>query len=140
MTNQGGVADTAALEGAAVEVVAGVSELREQFTSHTLTVTADGAGGVAVVIEDIEPGPPYVEDTTWLGFHITAAYPDADVYPHFTGRLHRKDGQPHDQGFAEVEWQGRPALQLSRRSNHWNRATDTAVLKALKVMTWLASR
>lgn len=122
------------------EIVTAVEQLREQFPDNSMTATSDGTGGVTVILDDITPGSPYVESTTWLGFHITAAYPDADVYPHFVGRLQRTDGQPHGLGFAEVDWHGRPALQLSRRSNQWNRATDTAALKALKVMTWLGSR
>lgn len=128
------------LAGVGPEIVTAVEQLREQFPDNSLTAKADGTGGVTVIIDDITPGSPYVESTTWLGFHITAAYPDADVYPHFVGRLQRIDGQTHGVGFAEVDWHGRPALQLSRRSNHWNRATDTAALKALKVMTWLASQ
>jgi hypothetical protein len=42
--------------------------------------------------------------------------------------------------FSATQWRDRPALQLSRRSNRWSAATDTAVLKAVKVLTWLASR
>lgn len=140
MTIENEAASTATLDGVAADVVAALGQLGEQFADHPMTVTPDGSGGVTVVIDNIAPGSPYVESTTWLGFQITSAYPDADVYPHFTGRLQRKDGMPHGEGFSEVEWQGRPALQLSRRSNRWNRATDSAALKAMKVMTWLASR
>lgn len=141
MTVETSIADvTAALERVAATVLIAVTELHEQFAGHKITVTPDGAGGVFVVIDDVEPGAPYVEASTWLGFQITAAYPDADVYPHFSGRIHRTDGRPHGEGFAEAEWQTRPALQLSRRSNQWNPAADTAALKAMKVITWLASR
>jgi len=140
VTGTDGTAPTAALEGVAAAVVTAIEELREQFPGHPLTLTPDGAGGVSVIIDGVKPGSPYVESTTWLGFQIVSAYPDADVYPHFTGRLQRVDGRPHGEGFSEAEWQGRPALQLSRRSNHWNRRTDTAALKAMKVMTWLGSR
>jgi len=140
VTGSDGSASVAALEGVATEVVAAVAELREQFPGHPMAVTPDGAGGVSVFIEGVKPGSPYVESSTWLGFQIVSAYPDADVYPHFTGRLQRVDGQTHGEGFAEVDWQGRAALQLSRRSNNWNRQTDTAALKAMKVITWLGSR
>lgn len=140
MTGGDDTALVAALGGVATKVVAAVEELREQFPEHAMAVTPDGAGGVSVIIDDVRPGSPYVESATWLGFQIVSAYPDADVYPHFTGRLHRVDGQPHGEGFAEVDWQGRPAMQLSRRSNNWNRQTDTAALKAMKVITWLGSR
>jgi len=143
VTAEAGIADVnaaAALDGVAAAVVIAVTALHEQFAGHTITVNPDGGGGVFVVIDGIEPGAPYIEASTWLGFQITAVYPDADVYPHFIGRIHRKDAQPHGEGISETEWQNRQAIQLSRRSNHWNRATDTAALKAIKVITWLASR
>ena len=140
MTGEVDVDAAAAPDGVAAAVAVAGAELREQFVGHTVTVAPDGAGGVVVVIDDIEPGPLYVEDSTWLGFQITSVYPHADVYPHFVGRLHRKDERQLGEGFSEVDWRDRPALQLSRRSNHWNLATDTAALKAMKVITWLASR
>ena len=127
-------------EGLSPAVATGVTGVRDQFPGHAVTVTSDDNGGVFVVVDDVPAGPPYAEDTTWLGFHINAAYPDSDVYPHFVGPLIRKDEKAHGEGIAATEWRGRPALQLSRRSNHWNAATDTAALKALKVLTWLASR
>lgn len=128
------------LEGVSPAVAAGVAGVRDQFPGHTVTVTADESGGVFVVVDDVPAGPPYTEDTTWLGFQINAAYPDSDVYPHFVGPLTRKDEQAHGEGFSATEWRNRPALQLSRRSNHWSAATDTAALKAVKILTWLASR
>ncbi|GEP32272.1 hypothetical protein NSZ01_00400 [Nocardioides szechwanensis] len=140
MTGSDETTSVATLEGVATDVVAAVEELREQFLGHPMAVTPDGAGGVSVIVDGVTPGSPYVESTTWLGFQVVSAYPDADVYPHFTGRLQRVDGRPHGEGFAELDWQGRSALQLSRRSNNWNRQTDTAALKAMKVITWLGSR
>jgi hypothetical protein len=130
----------ATLEGVSAPVKVAVAELYDQFPGHSIRVTPDGSGGVVVVIDGINPGVPYVEVETWLGFQITSVHPDADVYPHFTGRIHRKDQGPYGEGISEAEWQGRPALQLSRRSNRWNSATDTAALKAMKVIMWLASR
>jgi hypothetical protein len=52
--------------------------------------------------------------------------------------LNRIDGQAHGAGISTTTWQNRPALQLSRRSNGWNPAVDSAALKAEKVITWLA--
>jgi hypothetical protein len=137
----GATADaSAALDGVAASVKIAVAELNRQFAGYAITVTPDGAGGAFVVVDGLDPGAPYLDAETWLGFQITSVYPDADVYPHFCGRLRRTDHCAHGEGIAETEWQGRPALQLSRRSNHWNSTTDTAALKALKVITWLASR
>ena len=128
------------LEGVTSAVLDAVAGVREQFPGHSVEVTADGSGGVIVIVEDVPAGTPYVEESTWLGFQISSAYPMADIYPHFVGRLQRVDGTGHGEGFSETTWRDRPALQLSRRSNRWNPATDTAALKAMKVLTWLASR
>lgn len=131
--------DAENLEGVSSAVLDGVAGVREQFPGHAVEVTTDGTGGVIVIVEDVPVGGPYVEETTWLGFQVSSAYPMADVYPHFVGRLHRVDRAGHGEGFSGVEWQGRPALQLSRRSNRWNANVDTAGLKAMKVLTWLVS-
>ncbi|MHB8186378.1 MAG: hypothetical protein ACYDDU_09860 [Dermatophilaceae bacterium] len=128
------------LEGVSPAAAVGVAGVRDQFPGHTVTVTADDNGGVFVVVDDVPAGSPYREATTWLGFHINAAYPDSDVYPHFVGPLTRMDEQAHAEGFSATQWRDRPALQLSRRSNRWSAATDTAALKAVKILTWLASR
>ena len=37
-------------------------------------------------------------------------------------------------------FEGRPAIQISRRSNHINPRTDTALIKLQKVLTWLTTR
>lgn len=128
------------LEDVSSRVLDGVAGVREQFLSHAVEVIADGSGGVIVIVKDVPAGGPYVEDTTWLGFQISSAYPMADVYPHFVGRLQRVDKAAHGEGFSETTWRDRPALQLSRRSNRWDSNMDTAALKAMKVMAWLASR
>ncbi|WP_436004095.1 hypothetical protein [Knoellia sp. LjRoot47] len=101
-------------------------------------MTQDGAGGAHVVIPTVSIGGTYEPDETWLGFHLNAAYPHSDVYPHYIGCVERRDHQPHCSAVQSVEWQGRPALQLSRRSNRWNPATDNAALKAEKVRAWFA--
>lgn len=128
------------LVNASAGVVGGVMGVLDQFADRRIVLKPDETGGVHVVIDDIGPGETYVEATTWFGFHISAAYPAADVYPHYVRRLHRNDATAHPEGFSECEWQEREALQLSRRSNRWNPATDSAALKAMKVLAWLASR
>ena len=37
-------------------------------------------------------------------------------------------------------FEGRPAMQLSRRSNRLDPETDTEAIKLHKVLTWLRSR
>ncbi|MEU4594833.1 hypothetical protein [Micromonospora aurantiaca (nom. illeg.)] len=121
-------------------VTTAVDAVREHFAGKPVEVTPDGAGGAFVIVNDIEIGPGYIPSTTWLGFQISAAYPCADVYPHYTGRLTRTDGQPHGPAIQQVDWQNRPALQLSRRSNGWEAGIDNAALKAQKVITWLVTQ
>jgi len=83
----------------------------------------------------------YVQDSTWIGFRITFQYPYADVYPHFVrADLRRRDGRALGDGISGGhKFVGRPAVQLSRRSNHLNPALDTATLKLAKVLQWLTT-
>ncbi len=117
-----------------------VEAVRSHFAGHPVEVHADGAGGVVVIIENVPVGSAYAPSMTWLGFHISAAYPDADVYPHYTGVLARADGQPHGPAVQQVQWQDRPALQISRRSNRRDAAVDNAALKAERIRRWLADQ
>ncbi|MGX1562179.1 hypothetical protein [Streptomyces sp. NPDC055506] len=117
-----------------------VEAVRSHFAGHPVVVHADGAGGVVVIIENVPVGSAYAPSMTWLGFHISAAYPDADIYPHYTGVLVRADGQPHGPAVQQVRWQDRPALQISRRSNRRDAAVDNAALKAERIRRWLADQ
>jgi hypothetical protein len=122
-------------------VAQALDEIRKTFDSATVTVREDGEGGAYVWVEPVDPGPPYAQRETWIGFRITAQYPYADVYPLFVrGDLTRADGRPLGESMAASPFDGQPAIQVSRRSNHLNPATDTAALKALKVLRWMASR
>jgi hypothetical protein len=120
-----------------------IAEIRAHFGADAVTVTADGSGGLYVVIDDLPVAPVYTPARTWLGFQISAAYPDADIYPHYTGTLSRTDSQPHGQAIQQVTWQGRPnepALQISRRSNHRDPTVDTPVNKAVRILAWLTTQ
>jgi hypothetical protein len=90
---------------------------------------------------DVDPGPAFI-GPTWLGFTIPFNHPSADVYPHFIRPdLGRRDGGPVlAESMQSTTWEGQPAIQLSRRSNRWHPATDTAAKKALKVLHWLQNR
>ena len=55
--------------------------------------------------------------------------------------VRRADGKQHGKGFSgPLVWQGRLALQVSRRSNRWSPALDTAAAKLLKVLEWVRSQ
>src|SRR4051794_21703374 len=106
-----------------------LAQIRTDFADSPLTVREDGEGGVYVTLEDVTLGPPYVQDATWIGFRIVHQYPYADTYPHYVrGDLTRVDGRPLGDGTSTTTWEGRPAVQLSRRSNRLDAVTQTAVL------------
>lgn len=123
------------------EVAAAIKEIGAAFPEAAVTVREDGDGGAFVTVDPLDPGSPYVQDATWMGFQITFQYPCADVYPHFVRHdLSREDGQPLGEATSHGSFDGRPAIQLSRRSNQLNPETDTAAFKLLKVLEWLRSR
>ncbi|AKJ11581.1 hypothetical protein ABB07_16535 [Streptomyces incarnatus] len=117
-----------------------VEAVRAHFAGHSVVVETDGAGGVIVTIDEVIIGPAYTSQSTWLGFQISAAYPDADIYPHYCGVLSRTDGQAHGPAIQHVQWRDRPALQISRRSNHRDPRVDSAALKAERIRRWLADQ
>lgn len=122
------------------EVAAAVDELKAAFPDTTVEVTQEG-DSVVVLLDPIDPGAPYVQRSTWVGFRITFQYPYSDVYPHFVrGDLARTDGAALSEGMTVTTFADRPAVQISRRSNRLNPATDTAVIKLQKVMEWLRTR
>lgn len=123
------------------EVATAIEEIKDAFPACIVEVTDDGQGGAFVCIFPVDPGDAYAQAETWIGFQITFQYPYSDVYPHFVrGDLARTDGAGLGEGTSAGTWQGRPAIQISRRSNHLDPNTDTAVLKLLKVLEWLRNR
>jgi hypothetical protein len=122
-------------------VAAALDEIREAFPEAAVSVREDGDGGAFVIVEPLDPGAPYLQRETWVGFHITFQYPFADVYPHFVrSDLVRVDGQVLGEATSPGSFDDRPAIQLSRRSNRLNPNSDTAALKLVKVLAWLSSR
>ena len=124
------------------EVETAVREIEASFEGCAVTAKDDGDGGAIVVVRDVSlQDSPYEQEDTWFGFHITHTYPYADVYPHFVrADLKRKDGKPLGEGTSLGTFQGDSAVQVSRKCNRHNPATDTAVLKLQKVLRWLKSR
>lgn len=123
------------------EVAEAIDEIRASFPEATVSIREDGEGGAFVILDPVDPGANYLQRETWIGFRITFQYPYADVYPHFVGGdLARSDGAPLGDGMSATSFEGRPAIQISRRSNRIDATTDTAVIKLLKVLKWLASR
>lgn len=120
------------------EVQQAVAELRRSFGEGAVLALSRSDGGAVVTIDPIDVGPGYVPQHTWIKFMISFQYPQADIYPLFVHPdLARADGQSHGKGITGAEFEGEPALQLSRRSNHLDIDIDTAVLKVTKVIQWL---
>ena len=129
------------VDGLTPEVRQAIDEIAAAFPDAAIDAEADGEGGAYVSVRGVALAPIYRQRETWIGFHITYMYPSADVYPHFVREdLCRADGNPLGGGMSPQHFRSRPAIQLSRRSNRLNPATDTAALKLQKVLLWLNNR
>lgn len=131
------------------DVEAAIAEIAESFPDSTVSIVEDGDGGAYVTVDPVDLGDRLTPQSSWVKFQITFQYPASDVYPLFI----RPDvqpkagpppnGTPLGEGTANAQYTGggqaEPAIQLSRRSNRLNPATDTAALKLQKVLLWLRS-
>lgn len=119
----------------------------------TVEVKPDDDGGAYVLVDNLEIGSCFKPAKSWVAFHITWSHPDADIYPHFidAGVEYVGDkGAPnqHPEGNLPTSMSRgavapgfeRPAIQVSRRSNRRNPATDSALHKLLRVLDFLRSR
>lgn len=122
------------------EVAGAIAELETAFVGR-VTCVDDGVGGALVIVDAVPLGGPYAQDSTWVGFHVTHVHPNADIYPHHVrADLSRTDGKALGAGTSPSSFQGKPSIQLSRRSNRRDAATDTALLKLERVMKWLLAK
>jgi len=119
------------------DVATALEQIKANFPSCPIVLRDDGQGGCVVILEDVPFGPLFTPPSSWVGFHITFAYPNADVYPHYVrSELSRTDGAAIPAA-TPATFENRLALQISRRSNRLNPQTDTAALKLLKVLRFL---
>jgi len=135
------------------EVEEAIGEIRRQYAGHTVLVGEDQHGGACVIVEDVALGAPYIQASSWIGFHITHSCPYADIYPHFVREdLQRVDRAAlneamragHQFPLPGVVVRGhmpaRPAIQISRRSNRRDASgIETPLIKLLKVVQWVLS-
>ena len=121
------------------DVATAIEELKRAFPSSVVHSSDDGDGGAYVIVEHVEIGSRYRPSSTWLGGHITALYPYADIYPLFMAEnVRRRDGVPFQAPVTPgVQFLDRPAWQISRRNNHTQHFPQTAVGKFLKVVNFL---
>lgn len=120
------------------EVEEAIQELKDVYGEQNVSATPDQQGGAYVFVQNLDIGGKYTPSIIWCGFYLTHMYPTPDVYPHFVNPdLQRADRTPLSSTFQKVQWQNRDAIQVSRRSNHWNPSLDTAQLKLEKVLKWM---
>jgi hypothetical protein len=135
------------------EVAEAIKEIERGSVGGTVSWEPDEDGGAYVRVDDVALGQSFSPSRTWIAFHITWAYPDADCYPHFIASEIRYVGKgpspnEHPGGNlptsmtrdAVVPGSNTPAIQVSRRSNHRNADTDSALQKLLRVVEFLRSR
>lgn len=136
-----------------LDVERGIEQLRQGLAGHRVRVKEDPAGGAFVIVEDLCIGSGFDPALSWVGFHMTFPYPDADVYPHFidaavTYAGERGTPNQHPDGnlpLAMTRGARMPgfdldAIQVSRSSNRRDAATDTALQKLLRVLEFLRTR
>ena len=134
------------------EVAKAVDELAAGAPGAGVRTKEDADGGAFVLVDGLELGR-FEPAISWIGFHVTWTYPEADVYPHFIESSVRYIGDgpapnvyPHGNlptsmtrgaimpGFELT------AIQISRKSNRRNPETDTALRKLLRIIEFLRSR
>lgn len=122
-----------------------VQEVEAAFPDHAVETAPDGEGGAFVRVSQLSFGDAYEPDHGWVTFRIMYTHPHADIYPHYLpSGLARRDSKPlgeafHIQNMDLGPFKG-PATMVSRRSNRWNPARDTAALKLAKILDWIRSR
>lgn len=123
------------------EVKAAIDELQMQYTEASIKSRDDGQGGAYIIIEPVNLGPGFCPTTTWMGFHIAAQYPYADIYPVFVGaEIARADGQAFQAPITpNHQFESRAALQVSRRNSSAQTGMQSAKAKVLKIIRYLES-
>lgn len=121
------------------EVTVAIEELKRQFSGASVTSNEDGSGGAYVTIEPLSLSNRFTPTSTWLGFHIPPSYPYADIYPVFIGKeVSRVDGKNFEPPITRGHnFQGRGAIQISRRNGAAEAGLQKATTKILKVLYYL---
>jgi hypothetical protein len=135
------------------EVEKALEELATGLPGAKIESKEDPDGGAFVLLDGIDIGSSFEPASSWIAFHITFSYPDADVYPHFIDQLVKYVGDgptpnEHPDGNlpnsmtrgATAPGFERPAIQVSRSSKRRNAETDSALQKLLRVIEFLRSR
>ncbi len=135
------------------EVAAAIEEIEASRVGTGVRVRPDPDGGAYTIVDGVAIGPCFGPRNSWIGFHIVWTYPDADTYPQFIDADIRYVGSgPAPNQYpggnlpaaltrgATMPGFGLPAIQVSRRSNHRNTETDSALQKLLRIAEFLRTR
>lgn len=115
-----------------------LAELEASFRSHAVTHVAEDNGNVIVWVADLDIGAQYKPAVSTIAFVLSVHYPAADVYPHYlVGNPVRVSGAELGAGMTRPRWRDAEVVQVSRKSNRWNPAVDTAAIKLAKVLEWV---
>lgn len=119
-----------------------IEGIRKAFPDAVVDAIDDGSGGAYVLTTPVLLGPRFVPETTWIGGHIPPQFPYADIYPVFIdGNVRFANGQafvaPISLGHTFC---GRPAIQVSRKTNRLDPQLQTAASKFQKVIYWLTQQ
>ncbi len=122
-----------------LEVANAIEELKQTFPYSKITCREDGNGGAEVVVEEVHIGDQFQPSSTWLGGHIPALYPYADIYPLFmSDDISRVDHTTFEAPITRgAIFFDRPAIQISRKNNQTQLYPQTASIKMLKVLDFL---
>lgn len=131
-------------------VTAAIAELAAYFGPNHVDVTPTDCGGALVEVSKVPLGDAYEQEDTWVGFFLTSACPEADVYPFYVrADLKRKDGAelkaPLHKGRMWPDGHAgsvqRTAVMISRRQNNRNGFGIESPLRKLRhVMSWLRAQ
>ena len=121
------------------DVSQAIAELKRAFPDTEIEVIDDGEGGARFVLNAVNIGERYAPRSLWMGAHIPALYPYADIYPVFMDAVvARTDGVPFQAPITHgATFSGRAAIQISRRNNHAQQYPQTAVGKLIKILDFL---
>lgn len=132
-----------------LEVQEAIEALKQAYGEENIEVKPEVQGGAYIIVKNIPIGDKFIPTDIWCGFLINYTYPESDVYPHFVNEdLKKNNESPEDLGknaterlgagyAGPVDWNDRKAIQISRRSNRWSPAQDTALIKLTKVINWM---
>lgn len=119
------------------ELSRSIEELVEAFGSRVEVVEQDSSGAVVRLV-GVQLSARWSPQTGDLWFLIPYHYPDAAIYPYYVTGAQLPGGAIG--GLQQVEWRGRPAIQVSLRHNGWNPAVDTALGSVLQTQEWLRAQ